>query len=155
MVDVDEHLSLTDAITHLAEALEAGAVSGDDAVEFPAWGGEFEELLRVEKVELGRHGILVPAGHLLAFVFQRQREAELGTDAIAIRTNVADDTDRLAVANGLNDFLNDAGRLHASEGDCSSSSSNCKMRSPRVTDSSTRKRRCGVYLRITAWPTMP
>ena len=96
-----------DALADRAQALEAGAVGGDHAVEFQAALRLLEQAVGVEKLVFLRDGILVPADDLLAFVLQRQRQAELRADAIAVRPDVADDAKGLALADGVEDAVND------------------------------------------------
>ena len=43
----------------------------------------------------------------LALVLQRQRQAELRADAIAVRPDMADDANGPAVADGFDDAVND------------------------------------------------
>src|SRR6266516_543688 len=155
VIDVDERLSVCDAVARYAQALEAGTVGGHDAIELAARVGQFEEFLRVEEGQFRGDGMFVPTNHVLAFVLQSQRQAELGADAIAIGPDVADDTDRVTFPDGLGDLQDDAGRLHASDAGRSNSSMSCKTRLPRSKESSTTKRRWGMYLRITALATSP
>src|SRR5213594_1230072 len=153
MVDIDEDLPVLDALPGLAEPLEAGAIRGNHAVECATWLRGVEEAVRVEEGQLAGHRILVPNGDGLAGVLEGEGQAELGTDAIPIGPDVADDADGVAVANRLHDSLDDA--LHSGSEVFSSSSMILRTRLPRATDSSTTKRSCGVYFRTTALATRP
>ena len=97
MVNVDEHFPVGDALAGLAQPLEARAVGGDDAVEFLAALRLLKQAVGIEKFVFLRNGILVPADDFFAFVSQRQRQAELRADAIAVRPDVADDAKGFAV----------------------------------------------------------
>src|SRR5262245_16236317 len=108
MVNVDQDSPIGDAIAHLAEPLEAGAVDGHDTIKSPASLGKLEELLRVEEGELCRHRMLVPAGDHLPFILERDGKAKLRADAIPVGSDVANDADRATLADGLDDSLDDA-----------------------------------------------
>src|SRR6266705_471652 len=83
------------------------------------------------------------------------RQAQFRTNAVPVRPHVADDTDGLTLANPVEDALDDA-RLHSTgEMDFSSSAMMARTRLPRTTESSTTKRSCGVYLRMTDLATRP
>src|SRR5437868_6216237 len=103
MVDVDEQLPIPDAVSRLAEALVTGAIRGDDAIEFAPGLGRFEQFVGVEKCQLARHDVLVPDGDVLAGIFEGVGETELGTDAVAAGSNVANDAEVSAVTNRLHD----------------------------------------------------
>src|SRR6266571_6517371 len=149
MVDVDEPLSVLNVIPRFAEPLEAGAIGGNHAVKSASGPGRLIYLLRVQKGQLGWQGVLVPANDFFALVLQGQRQAQLRTNAVPVRPDVADDTDGMTLANPVEDALDDA-RLHSTgDMDFSSSAMMASTRLPRTTESSTTKRSCGVYLRMT------
>ena len=108
MIDVDELFAIRDARAHGAKTLETGAIGGDDAVKFLAAFGFLKKGIRIEEREFLRHAVFVPDGDFFALVFQREGEAELGADAIAIGPNVADDAKGLVLAdffeNAVDDF---------------------------------------------------
>ena len=108
MIDVDELFAIRDARAHGAKTLEAGAIGGDDAVKFLTAFGFLVKAVGVEKGKFLGHAVLVPHGDFFARGFQREREAELGADAIAIRPDVADDAKGLVLAdffeNAVDDF---------------------------------------------------
>ena len=70
-----------------------------------------EQALGVKELEFLRHGILIPDGDFFAFVAQRQGEAELRADAIAVGPDMADDAKRAVGADGFDDAVNDFGIL--------------------------------------------
>ena len=109
VVNVDEELAVGDGGAHPAEALEAGRVHSDNAVELKAPPGLLDDVVRVEEPVLLGNGVLIPASHLLPFVAQGQREPELRADAIPVRADVADDAKRLAGPNALDDTIYDFG----------------------------------------------
>src|SRR5712692_6692299 len=149
VIDVDKQLSVLNVFPRLAEPLEAGAIRGNHTVKFASGPGRLINLVRVQKGQLGRQRVLVPANDLLFLVLQGQRQAQLRTNAVPVRPHVADDTEGLALANPVEDALDDA-RLHSTgEMDFSSSAMMASTRLPRTIESSTTKRSCGVYLRMT------
>src|ERR1051325_1679373 len=152
VIDIDEQFSRADVPRDLAKALEAGAVGGDDAVELasPLWRAE--NLLRIQEGALARDGMLVPAGARFAFILEGVSQAELRADAIAIGTDVADDAEGGTAANPVEDAPDDF-RFHVAGPDFSSSSMMASTRLPRSMESSTMKRRCGTYFRMTALAT--
>jgi hypothetical protein len=106
VVDIDEEIALPDAGADFSKAFEAGSVGGNDSIESEAGTGLLDKMFRVQEREFVRNCILVPASHLLALVLQGQREAELRTNAIAIGSDMADDTDGFAGLNTLQDAVN-------------------------------------------------
>ncbi len=98
MVNVDENFPVGDALASFAEPLEARAIRRDDAVEFLAALRFLKQAVGVEKFVFLRNGILVPDRHFFALVPQRQRQAELRADAIAIRPDMADNAKCLVFA---------------------------------------------------------
>jgi hypothetical protein len=96
MVNVDENFPVADALATLPSRSKARAIGGDDAVEF-CRVSVFETGRRVEEFVFLRDGIFVPANNFFAFVLQRQREAELRADAIAVGPDMADDAKGFAV----------------------------------------------------------
>src|SRR5439155_16583728 len=98
MVDVDQEAAPGDARTDLSQAVETGGVRGDNAVKFMARFGLLKKAVGIEEVVFFREPVLVPTQDLLAFPEQRQGEAELRADAIAVGADVTDDTERAALA---------------------------------------------------------
>src|SRR5665213_3090809 len=109
MVNVDENFPVADAFANLAEPLEAGAVGGDDAVEFFAALRFFNQPVAGEKFIFQRDGVLVPDGDVFAFVLQRERQSELRTDAVAVRPDMADDAKGLVFADDFENPVYDFG----------------------------------------------
>src|ERR1051325_7629447 len=107
MIDIDQDVALSDALRCRPKAFEAGAVSGNDAVEFVAFFRFLDELFRVKKSEFCRKRILVPAGHFFPRIQQRQGESKFRTDTIAIRPYVADHAECLASLYRLDNPVND------------------------------------------------
>jgi hypothetical protein len=137
VVYVDEVAVLRGGFADGAEALEAGAVGGDDEVELLAGLGLLHEAGRNHKAEFRRDGVLIPDGDLLALVLKREGEADLGADAITIRADVADDADGLRAPDGGEDFVEDVDVAGHFGGSVFSSSSRMeRMRLPRSTLSS-------------------
>ena len=159
MVNVDENFPVGDALAGLAEPLETRAVGGDDAVEFLAALRFLKQAVGVEKFVFLRDGILVPADDFFAFVLQRQREAELRADAVAVRPDVADDAKSFVLADDFENPVNDFGiAFHDSSVDglslsngavFSSSSMICSTRLPRTMESSKTNFSVGVYFKTT------
>ncbi|MFM1944166.1 MAG: hypothetical protein RI897_3148 [Verrucomicrobiota bacterium] len=58
-----------------------------------------------EEGELCGHGVLVPAFDLFALGLEGEGEGELGTDTIAIRSDVADDTETLERCDRVEDTI--------------------------------------------------
>src|ERR1051325_3233242 len=98
MADVHQQLPVLNTFAELAQALETGGVGGDHAIEGLAGRGGWEELLRVQKREFFRHTIFIPADDLFALFLQRERKAELRTDAVTVGSNVAGDANGPAAA---------------------------------------------------------
>src|SRR3954465_9456430 len=145
MIDIDEELALLNGGTDGPTALEAGAIGGDNQIEFFAGLGLVEEFFGVHEGQLAGQNVLVPAGDFLALVLQGHGEAELGADAIAIGPDVAHHTNGFALADGVQNPLDQAGGFHELVGDCFSSSSiMARTLFPRATESSMTKRNCGV-----------
>src|SRR5690348_3712775 len=163
VVDVDETVPPGNTGPHLAQSLETGGVGRNDAVELQPRLGLLNDMIRVEEFIFLRDGVLVPAHHLLALVLERQAQAQLRTDAIAIGTDVADDAEGFAFSNLIDNSIHDGkARFHFRHGysvvlglDFSSSSIICRTRLPRTTESSMINFRVGVYFRTTARPTSP
>src|SRR5687767_11545265 len=107
MVNIDEELSVGDCFDRCAQPFEACAISGYYTVEFLPLLRRLNQLLRVEESQLCGQRILVPAGHVLARVYQCERQPQLRTDAISVRPHMAHDADRLARLDGFNDAIND------------------------------------------------
>ena len=68
-----------------------------------------EQAVGIHEFIFLRNGVLVPAADFFAFVSQRQREAELRADAIAVGPDVADDAKGFALADDLKNPVNDLG----------------------------------------------
>ena len=116
VVDVDERPAVGDVFLRGAQALDARGVDGDDAVKRALdRPRRLDELIRIEKPQLGGHGILIPADDLLALFEQRQREAKRRADAVTVRPHVAADGDGVALADDLEDPVNrfQTGLLHS------------------------------------------
>ena len=109
MINVDELLAIGDARACVAEAFEAGAIGGDDAIKFLAAFRLLKEVVGIEEGKFLGHRILVPDGDLFSLVFDREGEAELGTDAIAIRPDVAEDAESAVAADFFDDPVDDFG----------------------------------------------
>jgi hypothetical protein len=107
VVNVDENFPLRNASAGLAQPLEAGAVYGNDTIEFETTPRLLEQSVGVQKFVFLRDRVLVPANDFFAFVLQRQRQPELRADAIAIGPDMADDADGFAPANGVENAVND------------------------------------------------
>jgi hypothetical protein len=151
VIDVYQHAALPDAVTNLAETLVAGGIHGHHAVELHAAARRADETAGVKERVLGRHGILVPAHHLLPQFAQGQGDGKLGADAVAIRPDVADDAEGAAAFDGLKNTLKGfGGHFHDSGSVCSSSSMISRTRFPRSIESSIWKRMWGVYFSTTA-----
>src|SRR5258708_8010769 len=106
MIYVDEEFSAPDARADFSQALEAGRIGGDHAVERLAPPGFLEEFVLVEKLVFPGIGILVPADDPLALVLEGQGQAELRSDTVAIRTYMADDANGAAVTDAFDDPVN-------------------------------------------------
>ncbi len=156
MVDVDEAFAPGNGRPGDTQALEGGAIGGDNQIKLVAVGGLLEDVMRIQKRVFLRHHIFVPTNHVLSLLAQRQREADLGADAIAVGPDMAGDTNRLAGGYRLEDAIDDLGSgFHEEDEGFSNSSRSWRTRLPRSIDSSRIKRRCGVYLRTTALPKSP
>lgn len=103
MVNIDELLAIGDAGTDGPETFKARAIRGDDAVKFLAAFWLLEEAFGIEEGEFLGHRVLVPDGDFFPLAFESEGKAELGTDAIAIRPDMADDAKSAMVA----DFFED------------------------------------------------
>src|ERR1051326_2327559 len=90
----DTQLRLLDAVADFAQALEAGAVGGDDAFEAEPWFRFLQNLIRVEKIVFLGDTVFVPTRHFFAGVFERQGQAQLRADAISVRADMPDDAKR-------------------------------------------------------------
>jgi len=113
VIDVDEELAVGNAGTDFPKPLEAGGVSGDDAIEFLAAFWLLERMVAVEEFIFLRVAIFVPAKNLFAFVAQGEAESKLRANAIAIRPDMAHDANGPALANAVEDAINDFRvRLH-------------------------------------------
>ena len=113
VINVDENFAIADAFADLAEAVEAGAIGGDDAVEFFAVLRLVEQSFGIEKFVFLRDGVLVPDGDFFAGVAKGEGEGDLGANAIAIGAHVADDAKGAVFANDFEDAINDFWiRLH-------------------------------------------
>jgi len=113
VIDVDQKLSLLDAAANHTEALETGAVSGDDAIELAAGLGRLEPVLGIKEGQLARNRVLVPTNDFLLLVLQRDGQAQLRANAVAIRPDMAHDTNGFARADAFKDPQNDLRGLHA------------------------------------------
>ena len=108
VVDVDQHLPVGDVFLRRAEALDAGGIDRDDAVEWTVdFSRRLDDLIRVEETQFGGHRILIPNGDFLAPLEQGQRQTKRRADAVAIRPHVAANCDGVALANHLKDAVND------------------------------------------------
>ena len=116
VIDIDEEVAVLHALADLAQALETGGVGRDHAVEAMSGSGRLNQVAGVEEGELLGHVVFVPADDLSALALQRQCEAELRADAIAVGTDVAGDTNGFAVADPCQDPVNDL-RMGLHEGD--------------------------------------
>ena len=156
VVDVDQHFAVLGGFANFAEPFETGGVRRNDTVEPPAGRRRLDQILRVEERELLRHAVFVPADDSFALALERERQAELGADAIAVRTNVARDANGFAPGDAFKNPVDDPGMgFHEGGWDRSISSRISNTRLPRSTDTSSSNRSLGVYLRTTARPTMP
>ena len=116
VVDVDEQLSLFDARSDRAQALEAGAVGGDDAIELAARLWRLQQMVWVQERQLARNGILVPAEHFFVLTAERHGQAKLRPNAISIRPDMANYANTLAAANPFENALNNSRGLHPNPG---------------------------------------
>ena len=107
MVNIDERFSSGNERAGFAEALEAGAIRGNDTVEFQTVPRLLEIAIAIEKPVFLRHPVLVPARNLFALGPQRQGQAELRADAIAVGPDMAQDANGPAGADGFEDSVND------------------------------------------------
>ena len=98
---------MSDEAGYFADTFQAGRVGGHHAVEVQALLGLLDGAVAVKELVFLRDAVLVPAGHFLALVAEREREAELRADAIPVRADVADDTDGAAFAEGFDDAVDD------------------------------------------------
>src|SRR5262249_34474289 len=113
MINIDEQLSARDAFAGRAKPFEARAIGGDDTIKFLSAFWFLKQLAWIEEGVFLRHFILVPTGDLFALALQRERQSQLGTNAISIGPDVADDADRPALADRLNNAINNLRvRLH-------------------------------------------
>ena len=145
MINVDQHLAVGDVLAHGSQPFVAGRVGGDHRVKRPPRPGLFEDLVRIEKAQFRRHRILVPANDILAAVDQGQGQTELGADAVAVRSQMADDADALQGPDGVDDPADDLRRrLHSFGRSFSICSSRAITRSPSTMESSITNRRVGV-----------
>ena len=145
MVDVDEELAVLNAFADFAQPLEAGAVGGDDAVELLAASGFLQKSVGIQKAQLVGKRSSFQQATFLPWFLQGEGQAELGADAIAIGPDMADDANGLAVANAVENAIDDfrAG-ISCAGGDqefFSSSSMISSTRLPRSTESSMTKRK--------------
>ena len=85
------------------------SVGRDYAVEVQSLFRFLQDAVRIEELVFLRHDVLVPANDFFAFIAQRQGEAKLGADAIAIGPNVADDAKGATVANAVEDAIDELG----------------------------------------------
>jgi len=155
MVNVDENFPVADALASFAEALKTRAIGRDDTVKFLSASGFLEQAVGVEKFQFLRNGVLIPANDLFAFVLEREGEAELRTDAIAVGPDVADDAKCFVLVDGFENAVNDFrvifhgcsfGSLPTGM-DFSSSSMICSTRLPRTMESSKTNFNAGVYFK--------
>ena len=73
----DQHLPVGDVFLRRAEALDAGGIDRDDAVEWTVdFSRRLDDLIRVEETQFGGHRILIPNGDLLAPLEQGQRQTK-------------------------------------------------------------------------------
>src|SRR5437879_2180876 len=113
MVNVDEKLSLFDAGANFAEPFETGRVGRDDAIKFHASFRLLDQTVGIQKLIFFRNPVFVPAMDFFAFVFVREGQSQLRTDAIAIGTNMPDDAYGMTFADAFYDAINDLGmRIH-------------------------------------------
>lgn len=116
MVDVDERAAIPDAVADFAEALKAGAIGGNHAVEFEPTLRGLDQTLGIQEKKLLRNGIFVPAMDFLAEVLERQSETQLRADTVAIGPHVPDDAEGLTALDRRDDPFEDLpSRLPASE----------------------------------------
>ena len=64
-------------------------------------------MVGIQELVFLRDGIFVPARDFFAFVFERQSQAELRPNAIAVRTDMPDHANGLAIPNGFNYPMDD------------------------------------------------
>ena len=74
MIDVDEELATGDAGADFSEAVKAGGIRGNDAVELMAGLGPLKQMLGIEELVFLRERIFVPAKDFLAFSAEGESE---------------------------------------------------------------------------------
>src|SRR5688572_9999014 len=107
VIDVDKELALFDALGHDPEPFQARGVRRDHTIKLAPRLGRLQKLLWVQKCQFLRHRILVPTTDLFALRQQGQGQSELRSDAISVRTDMPDHTDRFAAPNPLENAIND------------------------------------------------
>jgi hypothetical protein len=70
VIDVDQELAVGNAWGDGTQALEAGRVGSDYAIEFKTCLGFLEEMIRIEKLLLLRIAVFIPADDFFALVLQ-------------------------------------------------------------------------------------
>jgi hypothetical protein len=71
--------------------------------------GFLDDLVRIKKPVFLRNRVFVPTNDLLAFGTQGQREAELGSNTIAVRADVTHNAESPAIADAVYDAVDDFG----------------------------------------------
>jgi len=109
MVDVDEHLPIVDAWPNGSQPLKAGGIGSNNAVETLTPLGLLDDMIRIQKPVFLRATIFVPTNNLLTLGAQGQGKTQLGTNAVAVRTDMAYDAESPAIANAVDDTVDDFG----------------------------------------------
>jgi hypothetical protein len=107
VVNINDEFASGDPPAYSAKAIKTRGIGCDDTVKFQTSFRFLKNVVRIEEFVFLRHGVLVPANHLFAFLAQRQCQPQLGADAVAIRSDVAGDAKRAAVPDGFQDAVDD------------------------------------------------
>ena len=75
IIHIQDEPTVANGKPDFAEALEAGAVSSDDTIEFGAGAGFLKQVMGIQKLVFLRDTIFIPANDFFALVFQRQRQS--------------------------------------------------------------------------------
>jgi hypothetical protein len=105
MVNVDENFPMADTSAEPAQALEACAIGGDDAVKFHSALRLLEQSIPIEELVFLRNGIFIPAINFFPFIFERQRQTQLRSDTVAIRPDVPNNANRFAFADDIKNLV--------------------------------------------------
>jgi hypothetical protein len=98
---------MLDAGADFAQALITRGIGRNHTIELVSGFRLLKGMVRVEKLVLLRITILIPAENLFALILERKGETQLRPDTIAIRPDVAHDTESAMFSNSLKDTVDD------------------------------------------------